>query len=546
MSRHEGVSCDSCLVGNFRGKRYKCLVCYDYDLCATCYEAGATNTRHTAAHPMQCILTRSDFDLYYGGEAVSVEQPQSFTCPLCGKMGFTEGTLQEHVSSTHIEPSPYELVCPICAALPGGDPNLVTDDFAAHLMLEHRSPRDLDEPSSSRQVRRIPHPGRGVGATRTRRANMHFSSSGGLTSLSPGSRDSMDPIADFFISELLSQLSGVRRSGGASPSQTTSQLQQLQMQLQLERQQVLNVGRQHLDRVPRRQAQVVGSSSGGGVGQTLSSTPGTVTFQSGNNGDNNTNKSSAESSQFLLPRYVSPRLSDKELEENELEQNYHSAFVCELLMNALVDGLPMDIVNLSPMKTLPWHVADEGELTSASQSQKEEIIGTQVDGATLSQPQIQEIPQSSSVSLSPPTSNSKQTGNNMTTATSKKNPVHPTGSTNRVVPTSSRSAATTASAGQQTSTRETPQQQLSSTLGNNGLTRGSSSNVSQQQPHQPPQQRLAPQGTGTVREIPVPQAVVTGRMPPVRGGTSPSSSTRRKMVRHMDGRNQPNDPPPPH
>lgn len=56
-----GVSCDSCSKGNFRGKRFKCLICYDYDLCATCYENGATTTRHTADHPMQCILTRTDF-----------------------------------------------------------------------------------------------------------------------------------------------------------------------------------------------------------------------------------------------------------------------------------------------------------------------------------------------------------------------------------------------------------------------------------------------------------------------------------------------------
>ena len=60
-----GVSCDSCIKGNFRGLRFKCLICYDYDLCATCYEAGATNTRHTADHPMQCILTRSDYGLDY-------------------------------------------------------------------------------------------------------------------------------------------------------------------------------------------------------------------------------------------------------------------------------------------------------------------------------------------------------------------------------------------------------------------------------------------------------------------------------------------------
>ena len=34
-------------------------------------------------------------------------------------------------------------VCPICAALPGGDPNHVTDDLASHLALEHRTPRDF-------------------------------------------------------------------------------------------------------------------------------------------------------------------------------------------------------------------------------------------------------------------------------------------------------------------------------------------------------------------------------------------------------------------
>ena len=60
-----------------QGRRYKCLICHGYDLCASCYESDATIARHTTDHPMQHILTRVDVDLYYGGEASSIEQPQS-------------------------------------------------------------------------------------------------------------------------------------------------------------------------------------------------------------------------------------------------------------------------------------------------------------------------------------------------------------------------------------------------------------------------------------------------------------------------------------
>lgn len=228
-------------------------------MCANCFEEGTTNARHSTDHPVQCILTRSDFELYYGGEVLISDQPQSFTCPYCKKMGFSDSTLFDHVTAEHTDTG-LEIVCPVCAALPGGDPNLVTDDFAGHLTLEHRTgSRDLisflDEPSAIRHggVRRIPHAGRALGGPRSRRANMHFSSTSGLSALSPsgggnggvgsgstiggtgigataniGGRDSVDPIA-----ELLSQLSGVRR-GVPQPSQ----LQQLQMQIQLERQQV--------------------------------------------------------------------------------------------------------------------------------------------------------------------------------------------------------------------------------------------------------------------------------------------------------------------
>lgn len=77
----------------------------------------------------------------------------------------------------------------ICATLP---------HFSLTVLLAH------DESSSVRHVRRMFHPGRGLGGSRARRTNMHFTSSstGGLSSSSsqsstytPSNREAMDPIA---------------------------------------------------------------------------------------------------------------------------------------------------------------------------------------------------------------------------------------------------------------------------------------------------------------------------------------------------------------
>lgn len=146
MNRHEGVNCNFCLAGNFRGRRYKCLICYDYDLCSACYDDKESNANHSPDHPMQCLLTPADYSLYYGGESQAAPfSAQSFTCPFCGTMGFTDVLLEEHVGFNHSESS-YDVICPLCAAAPGGDANFVTDDLAKHLSLEHEyrtSARDL-------------------------------------------------------------------------------------------------------------------------------------------------------------------------------------------------------------------------------------------------------------------------------------------------------------------------------------------------------------------------------------------------------------------
>lgn len=50
-------------------------------------------------------------DLYYGGEALTAEQPQSFTCPYCCKMGLTDATLHEHVTTEHTDVSVEIVSC---------------------------------------------------------------------------------------------------------------------------------------------------------------------------------------------------------------------------------------------------------------------------------------------------------------------------------------------------------------------------------------------------------------------------------------------------
>lgn len=51
----------------------------------------------------KCINTITD--VFYGGEALTTEQPQSYTCPLCSRMGYSESSLHEHVTADHADAS---------------------------------------------------------------------------------------------------------------------------------------------------------------------------------------------------------------------------------------------------------------------------------------------------------------------------------------------------------------------------------------------------------------------------------------------------------
>ncbi|XP_063987647.1 E3 ubiquitin-protein ligase KCMF1-like isoform X2 [Diachasmimorpha longicaudata] len=532
MSRHEGVSCDSCLKANFRGRRYKCLVCFDYDLCASCYEAGATTTRHGADHPMQCILTRTDFELYYGGEGVSVEQPQSLTCPHCTRMGFTEATLQEHAAADHADIT-FEVLCPVCASLPGGEPNHVTDDFATHLTVEHRSgPRDLisflDEPMASRHApRRMPHLSRGVGAPRPRRSNMHFSSSGGL---SPSSRDGIDPIA-----ELLSQLSGVRRIGGGTGQ--GSQLQQLQMQLQLERQQVRTTTRHQLERLPRRQTQVIGSVSSGNSSGTAGGSGGSTgshsttmagvagSTGSNNNSSNTTNSSSAtaassQNSMFLLPRCMATTLTDSQLQSIERESANRSLFARELVIGTLSQTLPELIDHQQQNNELSAVQTPASSTTTATTS-------PETPGSAVKKPSLHDTKRDHQASTATGTTTTGAVTKSVVSSTGQQLPLH--------------SAQATAAAGQGLPSNPNGINTQNATMVQTLMHSVLPQPLVLQQPLPPP---IRNTGTGTIREpiaTPAP-AYLRGGVGPV-GVTGPS---RRKPVRAVDGRNQSTEPPPPH
>jgi len=53
-------------------------------------------------------------DLYYGGESVSSDQHQSYTCPHCGRLGFTDLLLLEHVGNEHADATAEVVIFSIC------------------------------------------------------------------------------------------------------------------------------------------------------------------------------------------------------------------------------------------------------------------------------------------------------------------------------------------------------------------------------------------------------------------------------------------------
>ncbi|MCI4387107.1 hypothetical protein PGIGA_G00070360 [Pangasianodon gigas] len=66
----------------------------------------------------------------------SVPNRYTFTCPYCNCPNFDQDGLVEHCNSQHAR-DPRQVVCPICASMPWGDPYYKSSDFFQHLRIRH-------------------------------------------------------------------------------------------------------------------------------------------------------------------------------------------------------------------------------------------------------------------------------------------------------------------------------------------------------------------------------------------------------------------------
>lgn len=135
MSIYYRISCDNCRKTNLSSHRYKCLVCSDYDLCFDCYEK---QIRHTKDHPMQLIVTSTDFEkIYYGQIRMKSSPPLALTCSYCHQNGFSLELLIKHLDDKHIY-SNLTRLCPICF--------LRDKNLSKHLQTKHLQINEKENP----------------------------------------------------------------------------------------------------------------------------------------------------------------------------------------------------------------------------------------------------------------------------------------------------------------------------------------------------------------------------------------------------------------
>ncbi|KAH8323215.1 hypothetical protein KR067_001401 [Drosophila pandora] len=148
---HRNICCDGCQRRDFRGRRFRCMRCVNFDLCGDCYDRHVETHEHRVEHPMQLILEpgqQPQAEHLLGG-ADMLEQlhlSNCYTCPYCGLFGHTAKKLIEHVCGQHRLADGY-VVCPMCAGLPAIE-LVAIRNLSRHLVLNHIEHANMLEPDT--------------------------------------------------------------------------------------------------------------------------------------------------------------------------------------------------------------------------------------------------------------------------------------------------------------------------------------------------------------------------------------------------------------
>lgn len=151
--------CQSCLQECLRPQKPVCAVCRSapghctkavevealiQSSAAACKGCGTqVGLSQMRAHTANC----SKYQEYIeeGVRTTALAQPviispvpnrYTFTCPYCNCQNLDQDGLVEHCTSQHARDG-HQVVCPICASMPWGDPNYRSTDFLQHLKMRH-------------------------------------------------------------------------------------------------------------------------------------------------------------------------------------------------------------------------------------------------------------------------------------------------------------------------------------------------------------------------------------------------------------------------
>ncbi|KAH8307837.1 hypothetical protein KR059_000655 [Drosophila kikkawai] len=151
---HQNICCDGCQRVEFRGRRFRCMRCTNYDLCGDCYDQQIETQAHSIDHPMQLIPEPGqEPGLQLGNEMLElVHLSNCYTCPYCGLFGCSAKQLIKHVYDQHRLSEGY-VACPMCASLPAVE-LLAIRNLSRHLLLNHIDQANQLEPDTP-PLRRI-------------------------------------------------------------------------------------------------------------------------------------------------------------------------------------------------------------------------------------------------------------------------------------------------------------------------------------------------------------------------------------------------------